>query len=135
MTVTRYFCPLDCGWHHDQAAPDFTDPDRLYPIADIPAPAGVDPIAFGAAAGALQAVDVIVKAHLETHGLLDWVQAITRIKAERDRLAAELRQHETCRTCGHERHEHTHDAAIRADYCSRCTIDRGVHDFLAEEQR
>lgn len=83
--VARYFCPLDCGWHHDQAAPDFTDPDRLYPIADIPE--GVDQIAFQAAAGALRTVDAIVKRHLETHGLLDWSQAITRIKAERDQLA------------------------------------------------
>lgn len=57
-----------------------------------------------------------------------------RAEAERDRLAAELRQHEACRTCGHERHEHAHDSAIRADYCGRCTVGRDVHDFQPEEQ-
>ncbi|WP_327066806.1 hypothetical protein [Kitasatospora sp. NBC_01302] len=88
--VARYFCPLDCGWHHDQAALDFTDRDRLYPIADLPCPEGVDLIAFGAAAGELQAVDAIVKAHLETHELIEWVQAVGRLKTERDRLTAEL---------------------------------------------
>lgn len=52
-----------------------------------------------------------------------------------DRLTTELRQHETCRACGHERHEHAHDTALHADYCSRCTIDRDVHDFQPEEQQ
>lgn len=60
-------------------------------------------------------------------------QQIARLTAERDRLAAVLRQHETCRTCGHERHDHAHDTAIRAEYCSRCTIDRDVHDFHPED--
>lgn len=51
------------------------------------------------------------------------------------RLAAIVRQHETCRTCGHERHEHDHDHVIRAQYCGRCTTTRDIHDFHPEEQQ
>ena len=61
-------------------------------------------------------------------------QQIGRLTAGRDQLAAALRQHETCRTCSHERHEHAHDAVIHADYCGRCTVGRDVHDFQPEEQ-
>lgn len=53
---------------------------------------------------------------------------------ERDQLAAALRQHETCRTCSHERHEHDYDGVIRAQYCGRCTVGRDVHDFQPEER-
>lgn len=56
------------------------------------------------------------------------------VTAERDRLAAALRQHETCRTCSHERHEHDYDGVIRAQYCGRCTVGRDVHDFHPEDQ-
>lgn len=72
--------------------------------------------------------------HQHCHRAESEQQQIARLTAERDQLAAELRQHETCRTCGHERHEHAHDAVIRADYCGRCTVGRDVHDFQPEEQ-
>lgn len=55
-------------------------------------------------------------------------------EAEIDRLTATLLQHEACRTCGHERHEHAHDTVIRAEYCGRCTVSRDIHDFQPEEQ-
>lgn len=57
-----------------------------------------------------------------------------KLIVQRNELRTELRRHETCRTCGHERHEHAHDSAIRADYCGRCTTDRDVHGFQPEER-
>ena len=85
-SATRYFCPLDCGWSWDQPGIDLTDPSKTYPIADIPAPDGVDPMAFKLLAGDLLTVEAAVRQHLETHELLEWVRAIAQLKDERDQL-------------------------------------------------
>lgn len=55
------------------------------------------------------------------------------LEAERDQLRAELRQHETC-VCGHERHHHQYDTAVRSDYCAGgCTVAKDLHTFQLEE--
>lgn len=74
MTTTRTLCPLDCGWHHDQA--DF-DPTVPQPFASEPAPEGVDPLVWGYSLGRTLVVENALKAHLETHELIEWVTALT----------------------------------------------------------
>jgi hypothetical protein len=64
VTTTRYFCPLDCGWHHDQA-----DGDVLV-------------------------AEAALREHCESHPLEQWVRALvaTRrraIRAERAVVAVD----------------------------------------------
>ena len=63
MTTSRFLCPLDCGWHHDQ-----TDPREP------------------------QLLEAELRAHLETHTLEHWTMALANargraIRAERALVA------------------------------------------------
>ena len=65
MTTSRTLCPLDCGWHNDQED-----------------------------TGQLAAVEVELRAHLETHTLEHWTLALTNargraIRAERALVAVD----------------------------------------------
>lgn len=79
MTITRTLCPLDCGWHHDQ--PDF-DPAVPQPFATAPPPEGADPIVWGFLLGGTLVVENALKAHLESHELIEWVTALAGARRE-----------------------------------------------------
>jgi hypothetical protein len=73
--TTQYLCPLACGWTHDQGVPDFNG-----------APGGtVEEVALTAFTRQAAADEIIVRAHLEAHTLLEWVTALRDARAERDR--------------------------------------------------
>lgn len=106
MTDTiRSFCPLDCGWHYDRPEPDPTElacarPDLTsFEIAQI------------LITGQLQQDEEVIRGHLETHELLEWVQAVARLRqaeAERDRLSVlleKIRDLAATDTCCDLRHE------------------------------
>lgn len=80
--TTRYLCPLDCGWHHDETPPDFSDPTALHPFIPQDWAAGMDGMAAGFAAGQLAVVEAAVREHLETHPLVEWVAEVARLQRE-----------------------------------------------------
>lgn len=95
MTTTRYLCPLDCGWHHDQ-----DDADRNFdfgPFAGDRWAPGTDPIAAVGAAARLLASETAVRAHMESHSLVEWVTAVSRLQRERDGLRIRVAQLEAMR--------------------------------------
>lgn len=59
--MTRTLCPL-CDWHHDT------------------------PTTLGGPADNAAAVEVVLKAHLETHELIEWVRAVTMLRTELDSI-------------------------------------------------
>ena len=89
MATTRYHCPLECGWHLDQGDLDFSNPATGHPFVERDWPEGVDPIVAGLVAGELAVVEQTVKAHLETHTLLDWAEGVQQQRRRAE--AAEVR--------------------------------------------
>lgn len=87
MTTSRFLCPLDCGWHHDQ--PDF-NPDVPQPFASQSAPQGVDPDTWGYTLGRALVVEDALKEHLQTHGLLTWVEVVTAAKQRAEAADAQV---------------------------------------------
>lgn len=75
MTTSRYLCPLDCGWHHDQ-------PDPMPDLALAKLPLPTPDLAYVLTLGHLHGVEAILRAHLETHTLLEWVQALQASKQQ-----------------------------------------------------
>jgi BMFP domain-containing protein YqiC len=76
----RYLCPLACGWTHDQGVPDFSA-----------VPGGTaEEIVRAGLMRQYTAEEIIVREHLESHELIEWVAALTAARAERDRLAARV---------------------------------------------
>ena len=73
--TTQYLCPLACGWIHDQGAPDFSG---------VPG-STMEEIVFAAIARQHAADEIVIREHLETHALLEWVQALQAARDERDR--------------------------------------------------
>lgn len=80
--TTRYLCPLNCGWHHDETDPDFSDPSAVHPFVGQDWASGIDGLVAGLAAGRATVVEAAVKAHLETHPLIEWVQEVARLQRE-----------------------------------------------------
>lgn len=73
--TTQYLCPLACGWTHDQGVPDFSG-----------VPGGtVEEIVSAGLMRQYAADEIVIREHLETHGLLEWVTALQDVRAERDR--------------------------------------------------
>lgn len=87
-STTRYLCPLDCGWHHDQPDPDLSDPDVVYPYIAQDWATGIDGIAAGFVAGRAAVIEEALKAHLETHSLVEWVTEVARLQRELNRTLA-----------------------------------------------
>lgn len=84
--TTRILCPLDCGWHHDVEDPTLNPATATMPL---PTP----DLAYMLGLGRLHAVEGILRAHLETHQLIEWVQALQVAKqriGELERSAQEL---------------------------------------------
>jgi hypothetical protein len=79
--VTRSYCPLDCGWYHDSPnGLDFTKPIPTGPDA-----------ALLILTDRVQRAEQAIRDHLEGHGLLEWVQAVTRLKQDAAKIDAVLR--------------------------------------------
>lgn len=80
--TTRYLCPL-CDWHHDETTPDFSNPDAAHPFVKQTWPSGVDGLVAGLAAGQAAVAEAAVKAHLETHPLIEWARALAEERRDR----------------------------------------------------
>lgn len=85
--TTRYLCPLNCGWHHDETDPDFSNPDATHPFVEQDWASGIDGLVAGLVAGRAAVVEAAVKAHLETHPLIEWAQKVASL--QRDLAGAE----------------------------------------------
>jgi hypothetical protein len=75
MIPTRhYLCPLACGWTQEQGTPDLDD-----------VPGGtVEEIVLAGLMRQYAADEIIIREHLETHALLEWVRALQAARDERD---------------------------------------------------
>jgi len=75
------YCPLSsCSWQHeDPPLPDGSGQTTDEIVADI-------------MTKHFTALEEIVKAHLETHSLLEWVQEVRRLSDAREGLRAEVRR-------------------------------------------
>lgn len=86
IRVERLFCPL-CAWTHDRESPPsttYTFPDGQSPLHDGP-PATLQEALADAAYATLLAdaleTEGVVRAHLDTHPLLDWVREVMLLRA------------------------------------------------------
>ncbi|MCC9307716.1 hypothetical protein LN042_11510 [Kitasatospora sp. RB6PN24] len=75
--VNRAFCPLNCGWHNDW--PTDEEPTHLGP-ALLPG-LTTEERALIHLKDSLARAEAIIREHLETHTLLEWVQAVTSLSA------------------------------------------------------
>jgi hypothetical protein len=78
--TTRYLCPLNCGWHHDETDPDFSNPDARHPFVAQDWASGIDGLVAGLVAGQAAVAEAAVKAHLETHPLIEWARKVTSLQ-------------------------------------------------------
>lgn len=70
--VTRYYCPIGaCDWWHDAPGPSPADGTGTT----------TDEIVFSAVASHLAGVEVVIRAHLETHPLEEWAREVTSLRA------------------------------------------------------
>jgi hypothetical protein len=70
--TTVYFCPL-CGWSHPQLPP--TERELMEAIEETPV------VYLRRKLGSIEAE---VEAHLNTHGLLDWLTEVSHLRSELD---------------------------------------------------
>jgi hypothetical protein len=117
--TTRYLCPLDCGWHYDETPPDFSSPATLPPFVPQPQMEGIDAMVLGFAVGAVAVVEAVTRAHCGTHLLVEWVQAVSGLQRERDRLAAEVRGLEETAAGHHQNAAHWQERAVAAELAAR----------------
>jgi rubredoxin len=82
--ATVYRCPL-CDWVFAQPPGDA----GIRPAADIFEAISA---AMARAEAELTAMEAAVQAHLGTHGLLDWLTEVTRLRDEVARLEGEIRR-------------------------------------------
>lgn len=83
--ATRLRCPIStCLWYWDQ-------PDDSVPTAFQSAPGQPFSVA-GFAAAQCREAEAVIRPHLETHTLLDWVQEVSSRRSENAAVAAKLNQ-------------------------------------------
>lgn len=71
QVITRRECPIDpCKWVWDEPEPELPD-------------IGADP--YTVLRARLAGTESVIRAHVETHPLLDWVQEVMRLRGELDR--------------------------------------------------
>jgi hypothetical protein len=99
--TTVYFCPL-CGWSHPQLPP--TEQELME--------AAADPIVTYLHRK-FRDVEAAVEAHLNTHGLLDWLNEVSRLRSELDASQEAFRRLEV------ERQNGERDAAMVAAVLTR----------------
>lgn len=88
---TRYFCPLECGWHYDQDQPrpgeGLTEPLAQRPdesFQDL-----VTRLAGDTSRAHMRKVDDALRKHLDTHTLIQAVTKAAEFRQERDQARAE----------------------------------------------
>lgn len=89
--TTRYFCPLECGWHYD------VPPVSLERLAELgaaidPAVDVSDVASFARQAYFAEArqTDAVAREHLATHTTDQFVRTIQTLRAEVARLGSEV---------------------------------------------
>jgi hypothetical protein len=76
-------CPVSaCGWQHEEPPPSFEGAEGLT----------VEDLAADATRRHFAALEEVVKAHLETHSPLEWVQEVRRLGGSLDGQRAESRR-------------------------------------------
>lgn len=71
--TTRYLCPLECGWHHDQTDPIPTPPAPGISIAEHAEK--ILTVEYAAS-------ETAVREHLESHPLIEWAREVVRLQHE-----------------------------------------------------
>jgi len=68
--MTRYPCPLDCGWHHDEPftadVPDGASQQDLHDLATL----------------ASSDVEQLLREHFTSHPLQEWVGAVSNLRQQ-----------------------------------------------------
>jgi hypothetical protein len=68
--TTRYYCPLNCGWHHDVPPPGPDDVAGISPSADAATwQEAVASIVGQAALRQAESTEAAVREHAGTHGI------------------------------------------------------------------
>lgn len=68
--TTRYYCPLNCGWHHDEPPPGLDDLAGISPAADATTlQNAARSIVEQAALQRAETTEVAVRGHVATHGI------------------------------------------------------------------
>lgn len=90
VRVERLLCPIGtCEWTHERETPPaetHTFPDGQSPLHDGPPKDLQEAIADVALATLLydaQQTESVIRAHLESHTLEDWVREVARLRSER----------------------------------------------------
>ncbi|MDH6448204.1 hypothetical protein M2155_000612 [Streptomyces sp. SAI-119] len=82
--TTRYLCPLECGWHHDDPPPSPEDVRDVAPDPDVRNfQEAVSSIAGKAAMRRLEQTETALKQHLATHTAPAEVAAIEQLLADK----------------------------------------------------
>lgn len=90
--TTRYLCPLECGWHHDDPPPSAEDLAGIVPdpnfrhFSDL-----VGSIASKAAMRRLERTEAALRGHLEEHSVEEFARMIHGLTGQREGLAQAVR--------------------------------------------
>lgn len=87
---TRYYCPLECGWHYDQDQPQPGD-GLSAPLVQRADESFQDVVARAAgetARALMEEVDGALREHLDTHTVLQAVTKAAEFRGERDQVRA-----------------------------------------------
>lgn len=92
MTYVRYDCPVDgCGWHHDG---DWANmPPRLLVRQELSPGETLDLVLTQAAREAAAAVDAVLREHLESHDVVDWLRTVQRLRMELGQYESDIQPH------------------------------------------
>ncbi|GLP64295.1 hypothetical protein TUSST3_09150 [Streptomyces sp. TUS-ST3] len=91
--TTRYLCPLECGWHHDDPPPSTDDVLRVAPDPDVRSfQEAVSSIVSKAAIRRLEQTEAALKQHLATHTDPAEVAAIEQMLADKGLSGANWRE-------------------------------------------
>ncbi|MEW2266881.1 hypothetical protein [Streptomyces sp. NPDC047868] len=84
--ITRYFCPLECGWHYDQTPPTPGEglPAPLAQRSDESFPDLVTRAAGETVRAHMQKADDALREHLDTHTVLQAATKAAEFREERD---------------------------------------------------
>lgn len=88
--ITRYFCPLECGWHYDLGQPNLGD-GLTEPLAQHPNESFQDLVGRTARETArvhLTQADDALHDHLDTHTVLQAVTKAAEFRQQRDEARA-----------------------------------------------
>lgn len=91
-SITRLLCPLTgCDWHHDKPGPDDWETRLVMPTAEWLAACDgdyIEAVTYATAAAEHERIDGILRDHLATHRVEDYLLEIVRLRGE----LADLRQ-------------------------------------------